>query len=181
MAADRFTHHNGDIELVRTDGVDFADHSPIQKGAVAHWADGSTSYLLHTRTGHVHGYTLADETDTVIQFVDRVRLGEDIEPDSMAKALEDIRRLRTRLDAIENEAILVAREYSAHTERERTAGGTRQKSRLTVQQVAEGLGLDHSTVVERHQRMSGGRHAAWRQWLVQGTPRATFYNDTRTV
>lgn len=171
MEADRFTHHNGDIELVRTDGVDHADHSPIQKGAVAWWADGSTSYLLHTRTGHVHGYTLADEMDTVIQFVDRLRLGEEITPDSMAKALEDIRRLRLRLDAVEGEAILVARESI-----EDNAGRIkRRRPRLTFEAIAGELGLDHSTVVERYKRMSRGIHAAWRHWLVQHTDRDAMY------
>lgn len=176
-AGNRHTHHNGEIELVRTDGVDFADHSPQQSGAVAHWADGSTSYLLHTRTGHVHGYTLADELDTVIQFVDRLRLDEDIEPDSMAKALEDIRRLRTRLDAIESEAILVARENVNGAE-----GRVRsRKPRLTFEAIAGELGLDHSTVVERHRKMTEGKHAGWRHWLVQGTDRASMYNDSAVI
>lgn len=176
-ANDRHAHHNGDIELVRTDGVDFANHSPKQNGAVAHWADGSTSYLLHSRSGQVHGYTLADEMDTVIQFVDRMRLDEEITPDSMAKALEDIRRLRLRLDAIEGEAILVARESVADN-----AGRVkRRKPRLTFQEIAGELGLDHSTVIERHKKMTRGEHSVWRPWLVQGTDRDTAYNGRRVV
>ena len=171
MEADRFTHHNGDITLVRTDGVDFADHSPIQKGAVAWWQDGSTSYLLHTRTGQVHGFALADEMDTVIQFVDRVRRGEEITPDSMAKALEDIRRLRMRMDAIENEAILVARESAE----DNVGRIKRRKPRMTFEAIAAELGLDHSTVIERYKRMSRGIHAAWRHWLVQHTDRDAMY------
>ena len=165
-AHDRSTHHNGEIELVRRDGVGFAMGSPRQSGSTAFWADGSTSYLLHTRTGHVHGWMLADEMDTVIQFVDRMRLGEEITPESLAKALEDIRRLRTRLDAIESEAILIAREP------DEVIG---KPHRLTVQEIGAELGLDHSTVVGREKRMKAGHHAAWRHWLVQGTERDAMY------
>lgn len=180
-AGDKHAHHMGEIELSRRDGVDFADHSPQQHGAHAFWDDGTTSYILHTRTGHVHGWTLADEADTVIQFVDAMRLDEDLTPDQMSHTLTDIRRLRMRLEAIENEAILYSREYSAHTEREREPGGSRQKPRLTVTEVANELGLDHSTIVERHQRLTSGRHASWRPWLVQGTRRELSYNGTRAV
>ena len=176
-AGDRHAHHNGDIELVRTDGVDYAPHSPRQSGAMAYWADGSTSYLLHTRTGQVHGIALADEMDTTIQFVDRMRLGEDIEPDSMRKALEDIRRLRLRLDAIEGEAILVARESA----RDDAGRVKRRKPLLTFDEIATELGLDYSTVIGRHKRMSKGDHSVWRPWLVQQTDRDTAYNANRIV
>lgn len=178
MAAnDRHTHHNGEIRLVRTDGIELEEDLGGQVGAAAYWQDGSTSYLLHTRTGHTHGFSLADEMDTVIQFVDRIRLDEDIEPGSMAKALEDIRRLRNRLEAIESEAILVARENVNGAE-----GHVRsRKPRMTFEAISTELGLDHSTVVERHRKLIDGKHASWRRWLVQGTFRASMYNDSADV
>lgn len=89
----------------------------------------------------------------------------------MAKALEDIRRLRLRLDAVEGEAILVARESI-----EDNAGRIKRRlPRLTFEAIAGELGLDHSTVVERYKRMSRGIHAAWRHWLVQRTDRDAMY------
>lgn len=181
-AGDKHAHHMGAIELVRTDGVELDERLGGQNGAHAFWDDGTTSYVLHTRSGHVHGWTIADEADTVIQIVDAMRAGEDVTPEQMSHALRDIRRLRTRLEAIENEAILYAREYSAHTKREKVpGGGSRQKPRLNVTEIADELGLDHSTVVERHQKMTAGRHAQWRYWLVQGTERVGSYNDPRTA
>lgn len=175
-AGDKHAHHKGEIRLERTDGVELYEGIGGQNGATAFWEDGTTSYVLHTRTGHEHGWKIADEADTVIQFVDALRAGEDFTPEQVAHTLQDIRRLRNRLDAIENEAILAGREYSAHTEREKIPGGSRQKPRLTVTEIAAELGLDQSTVTERYQRMSGGRHASWRGWLVQGTDRDGTYN-----
>lgn len=171
MAAhDKHAHHEGFIRLVREDGVDFADHSPQQKGAVAHWEDGTTSYLLHTRSGPVHGYALADDADSVIQFVDALRAGEDLTPDQVSEALVSIRRSRLRLEAIENEAILCAREKT-----KRSGATGRDRSRLSFEDIADAVGLDHSTVVERYGRMRKGLHAFWRTWLVQGTPRVRHY------
>jgi hypothetical protein len=173
-AGDKHAHHRGAVRLIRTDGVGFADHSPEQHGATAFWDDGTTSYVLHTRSGHVHGWTVADEANTVIQIMDVMIGGEDIPPEQMSASLRDIRRLKTRLEAIENEAILYARESDSSG-----ADCARpRKPRLNVTQIADELGLDHSTVVERHRRMLDGRHAVRRRWLVQGTDRAAMYTGS---
>lgn len=174
MKANRHAHHEGAIRLVRRDGVELDERLGGQDGAAAYWQDGSTSYLLHTRTERELGFTIADEADTVIQFVDRLHHGEDIEPASLEKALEDVRKLRTRLEAIENEAILYGREPMT----EQAGRVKTRKPRLNFATIATALGIDHSTVIERHQKMIGGRHASWRRWLVQGTERAAMYSGT---
>lgn len=169
MKTNRHAHHEGAIRLTRTDGVELDEHIGGQTGAVAYWKDRSTSYVLHTRTARTGGLAIADEADTVIQFIDRLQYGEEIESESLEKALEDIRSLRTRLEAIEGEAILYAREHAP----EHTRQGT---PRLSFMAIANALGTSHSTVIERHEKMTNGRHAAWRRWLVQGSPRAAMYN-----
>jgi hypothetical protein len=174
MKANRHAHHEGAIRLVRRDGVELDERIGGQNGAAAYWQDGSTSYLLHTRTERELGFVLADEADTVIQFVDRLHYGEPIEADSLEKALRDIRGLRNRLEAIEGEAILYARESASDD----TGRVRRRVPRLNFHTIANALGIAHSTVIERHEKMTGGRHAAWRRWLVQGTPRARMYAGT---
>ncbi|MBK3583013.1 hypothetical protein JHN49_04535 [Streptomyces sp. MBT57] len=151
----------GRLQLTRTDGTDAAMPA---SGPTSWWADGTTSYVLHFRSGHVHGWTIADETDTVIQAVDSLRAGEEISGDRLRHALRDVRRLRTRLAALESELILYARE-----------DGSTSYPRLSLRDVAEEVGVHHTTVAERHTRMVTGEHAAWRPWLVQDTPRADMY------
>lgn len=156
----QYAAHAGRITLTHADTQPHPQMPP--NGATTWWADGTTSYLLHFRSGHTHGWTLADETDTVIQAVDSLRLGEEISPDRLSNALRDLRRLRTRLEAVEGELILYAREKGAE-------GGPR----LTFREIGEELGLNHTTVMERHGRMMDGRTPEWRHWLVQHTDRDT--------
>ncbi|WP_371634496.1 hypothetical protein OG693_39855 [Streptomyces sp. NBC_01259] len=151
----------GRLQLTRADGV---GHAMPPSGPTTWWADGTTSYVLHFRGGQAHGWTIADEADTVIRAVDSLRAGEEISGDRLEHALQDVRRLRTRLAALESELILYAREK-----------GENGRAHMNLREVAEGLGIHHTTVAERQARMEAGEHAAWRNWLVQDTPRADMY------
>ncbi|WP_331728311.1 hypothetical protein OG590_40500 (plasmid) [Streptomyces goshikiensis] len=155
----QFAHHKGRIKLEHLD-----TEAREVNGATTWWEDGTTSYVLHTRTGQVHGWTIADEADTVIQAVDSLRIGDEISTDRLWHALQDVRRLRTRLEALEAELILYAQEQ-----------GPEGKKRMPFREVGEALGLHHTTVAERHARILGGEAPAWRNWLVQNTPRADLH------
>ncbi|WP_326581698.1 AsnC family protein (plasmid) [Actinacidiphila glaucinigra] len=152
-------HHLGRIRLEHLDST-HAGHSPVQKGATAHWADGTTSYVLHTRSGDAHGWAVADETDTAIRAMDALRAGEDITPGTLRNALRDVRRLRGRLEALEAELILYAREADADGE-----------PRLPFRAIGEEVGTTHPAVMERHRRLSAGEVPYYRNWLIQGTVR----------
>ncbi|MFI9031106.1 hypothetical protein [Streptomyces sp. NPDC053560] len=155
--------HAGRITLTHADTE--PDHQAGgRRGATAWWADGTTSYVLHFRSGHVHGWTMADEADTAIRAVDSLRAGEDMDGDRLWAALRDVRRLRTRLEALEAELILYARE-------EAPAG----RARMNLREIGEVTGTHHSTVAERVERMTRGAHASWRHWLVQGTAREALH------
>lgn len=153
--ADRITLTHADTEVHPQLGA---------SGATTYWADGTTSYVVHFRSGHTHGWTMADETDTAVQAVDSLREGEEIGPDRLRSALRDVRRLRTRLEAVEAELTLYARE-----------NGPQGRPRLTFRDIAEEVGTSHPAVVQRHERLASGEAAAWRNWLVQQTPRADMY------
>ncbi|MFH0246551.1 hypothetical protein ACGRHY_29945 [Streptomyces sp. HK10] len=159
----QYAAHNGRISLRHAD----TEAKLPPNGATTWWADGTTSYVLNFRSGHVHGWTIADEADTVIQAVDSLRAGEEISGDRLWHALQDVRRLRTRLEAVEAELILYARE-----------NGTDGRPRMPLREIGENLGLHHTTVAERHGRLAAGEHAPWRHWLVQGTARADMYGGT---
>ena len=136
-----------------------------QDGATTWWQDGTTSYVVHFRSGQVHGWTMADETDTAIQAVDSLREGEEMNGDRLWAALRDVRRLRTRLEALEAELILYARE-----------DGPQGRPRMSLQEIGEATQTHHTTVSERVQRSRRGEGTAeWRHWLVQGTPRLALY------
>lgn len=150
--------HLGKITLTHTD-TEPDTRIGGRKGATTWWQDGTTSYVLHFRSGQTHGWTLADETDTVIQTVDSLRLGEHMTPDRVRHSLRDLRRLRGRLEAIEAELILYAREKDA------------DGKRLTFREIAEELDVTHTSVMERHGRMLDGKVSDWRHWLVQDTYR----------
>ncbi|WP_371749329.1 hypothetical protein [Streptomyces sp. NBC_00280] len=133
-------------------------------GATTYWADGTTSYVVHFRSGQVHGWTMADETDTAVQAVDSLREGENMGGERLWAALRDVRRLRTRLEALESELVLYARE-----------DGPQGRPRMTLQEIGEATQTHHTTVSERVQRAHRGDVAEWRHWLVQGTPRLALY------
>ncbi|MEU6696148.1 hypothetical protein ABZ927_39090 [Streptomyces massasporeus] len=158
--------HAGRITLAHADTI--VDPRLGSSGATTWWADGTTSYVLNFRSGHAHGWTMADETDTAIQAVDSLRMGEDISPDRLHAALRDVRRLRTRLEALESELVLYARET-----------GVDGRPKLSLREIGEATQTHHTTVDERVRRArSGEGTAAWRNWLVQGTYRARQYGGT---
>lgn len=168
MTAPQYAAQMGRIRLAH---ADTEPHPQLPtNGPTTWWADGTTSYVLHFRSGHVHGWTLADETDTVIQAVDSIRAGEDMSPDRLSNALRDVRRMRTRLEAVEAELILYARE-----------NGAQGRPRLSLREIGEELELHHTTVSERHGRLVAGESARWRNWLVQHTARAEMYGAPDTV
>lgn len=151
--------HAGRITLTHADTTP-DDAIGGASGATTWWQDGTASYVLHFRSGALHGWTLADETDTAIQAVDSLRAGEFMSGERLWAALRDVRRLRTRLEALEAELMLTAREDTP---------------RMSLREIGEATRLHHTTVAERVERMRSGEHAAWRHWLVQGTPRADLY------
>lgn len=159
--------HLGRITLTHQDTEVDTRITTNQHGATTWWADGTTSYVLHFRSGHTHGWTIADEADTVIQAVDSLRNGEHFGADRLHNVLRDVRRLRTRLEALEAELILYSRETDPQG-----------KAKLSLRDIAEELGLHHSTVAERLQRMLSGDMPAWRHWLVQGTDRENLHADS---
>lgn len=159
--------HAGRITLAH------ADTAPDEriggtKGATTWWLDGTTSYVVHFRSGQVHGWTVADETDTAIAALDSLREGEDMSPERLWAALRDVRRLRSRLEALEVELTLYARE-----------AGPQGRPRMALREIGEATGLHHTTVAERCERARDGEHTGWRHWLVQGTARADLYPGDR--
>ncbi|MGW2865631.1 hypothetical protein [Streptomyces sp. NPDC001205] len=159
----QYAAHTGRITLTH------ADTRPDvriggRKGATTWWEDGTTSYVLHFRSGQAHGGTIADETDTAIQAVDSLRAGEYMDHARLWTALRDVRRLRTRLEALEAELVLYAREK-----------GTDNRPLMPLREIGEVTETHHSTVAERVDRMHAGQHAPWRNWLVQGTYRANLH------
>lgn len=166
-AIPQYAHHAGRITLAH------ADTAPDERiggrnGATTWWQDGTTSYVVHFRSGHTHGWSMADETDTAVQAVDSLREGEDMNGDRLWAALRDVRRLRTRLEALEAELVLYARE-----------DGPQGRPRMSLREIGEVTQTHHTTVAERVDRMRSGQHAPWRNWLVQGTPRAALYGGAR--
>ncbi|MFZ4249700.1 hypothetical protein ACOZDF_31115 [Streptomyces griseoincarnatus] len=164
----QYAAHKGRITLTHADTEPHPQMPP--NGATTWWADGTTSYVLHFRSGHTHGWTMADEADTAIQAVDSLRAGEDMSGDRLWSALRDVRRLRTRLEALEAELILYAREEAPEG-----------RARMNLREIGEVTNTHHSTVAERVERMAGGNHAAWRHWLVQGTAREAMHNGQATT
>jgi hypothetical protein len=158
--------HGGRITLTHADTAR-DDRIGGSRGATTWWQDGTTSYVLHFRSGQVHGWTMADEADTAIQALDSLRAGEDMSGERLWAALRDVRRLRNRLEALEAELILRSRE-----------GGQDGRALMSLREIGEATDLHHTTVAERVERMHAGEHAAWRHWLTQGTPLEDMYTGT---
>jgi hypothetical protein len=167
-AIPQYAAHADRITLSHADTAVHPRHGA--SGATTWWADGTTSYVLHFRSGQAHGWTMADETDTAIQAVDSLREGEDMSPDRLWAALREARRLRNRLEALEAELILHARE-----------NGPDGRPRMSLREIGEVLGTSHPAVLERVTRMHAGTHAPYRAWLVQGTARAQMYPGAAPV
>lgn len=163
-AAPHLAAHFGRITLTHADTAP-DERIGGQNGATTWWQDGTTSYVVHFRSGQVHGWTMADETDTAVQALESLREGEDMSGERLWAALRDIRRLRTRLEALESELVLYARE-----------DGPDGRPRMSLREIGEATQTHHSTVDERVRRARKGEGTAeWRHWLVQGTPRLALY------
>lgn len=163
-AVPHFAAHAGRITLTHADTAP-DDRIGGQNGATTWWQDGTTSYVVHFRSGQVHGWTMADECDTAVQAVDSLRLCEDMGGERLWAALRDVRRLRTRLEALESELVLYARET-----------GTDGRPKMSLREIGEATQTHHSTVDERVRRARSGEGTAeWRHWLVQGTYREAMY------
>ncbi|MFJ4343572.1 hypothetical protein [Streptomyces sp. NPDC088915] len=159
----QYAAHTGRITLTHADAQPAEDIGG-RHGATTWWNDGTTSYVLHFRSGQVHGWTMADEADTAIHAVDSLRAGEDMNSERLWNALRDVRRLRNRLEALESELILYAREEASEG-----------RAKLNLREIGEVTGTHFSTVAERIERLTRGAHPAFRHWLVQGTPRADMH------
>ncbi|WP_331728843.1 AsnC family protein [Streptomyces canus] len=164
----QYAHHTGRITLTH------ADTEPDERigghsGATTWWKDGTTSYVLHFRGGPEHGHAMADETDTAIQALDSLREGEPMSGDRLWAALRDVRRLRNRLEALESELILYAREDDPQG-----------RARMSLREIGEVTNTHHTTVAERVDRMRAGTHAPFRRWLVQGTDREAMHGGATT-
>ncbi|MGW1819089.1 hypothetical protein ACWCQM_36700 [Streptomyces sp. NPDC002125] len=132
-------------------------------GPTVYWPDGTTSYVLHFKGGHI-SWTVADEADTALRALEALRGGEEITPEALRAYLRDVRRLETRMTALKEELLLFAREP-----------GPNGRARLPFRDIGEELRQHHSTVGERHKRILDGDTAQWRGWLTQHTERAAMY------
>ncbi|MFF0794183.1 hypothetical protein [Streptomyces spiralis] len=131
-------------------------------GRVAHWPDGIITYTLAFRGGKQE--QIADEADSAILAMDAIQTGEqDLSEEFIYSKLRDIRRLKQRLTAIEEELLLMAREPDS-------AGCV-----VSWRDLGEGLGQHHTTVKERHDRIARGGTHSFRRWLTENTPRADRY------
>nr|WP_233109120.1 hypothetical protein [Streptomyces sp. 14R-10] len=135
-------------------------------GPTAFWPDGTTSYVLHFKGGQATSWTVADETDTALRALEDLRRGGEIAPGLLRKYLFDVRQLETRITALKEELLLLAREP-----------GPIGRARLSFRDIGAELGQHHSTVAERHQRILDGDTARWRGWLTQNTERAAMYSN----
>ncbi|MEU6235408.1 hypothetical protein [Kitasatospora sp. NPDC047058] len=155
---DTHAHHRGEIRLQRS-GMEHRETS----GATTWWPDGTTSYVLHFKGPH-SVWTIADEADTVIKAVEDLHSGEEMSKSLLQSRLRDTRRLLTRLNAIEEELLLYARE-----------AGPDGEPRLSWREIGEEMGLHFTTARERHKRAASGQGAPCRHWLVQHTHRDQMY------
>ncbi|QUC63802.1 hypothetical protein IOD14_43945 (plasmid) [Streptomyces sp. A2-16] len=134
-------------------------------GRTAHWPDG-----VHTYTLAFHGgkqWQIADEADTAILAMDAIQSGEQLERKLIWEGLRDIRRLKQRLAAIEEELMLAAREPEA------------DRDKMSFRELGEAIGQHHTTVKERYDRLAiEGRTHTYRRWLTENTPRADLYPTT---
>ncbi|MFE4264519.1 hypothetical protein [Streptomyces sp. NPDC056883] len=133
-------------------------------GPTVFWPDGTTSYVLHFKGGSATSWVVADEAETALRALEAVRGGQEIAPEVLRSYLGTVRRLETRMTALKEELLLVAREP-----------GPNGRPRLPFRDIGEELGQHHSTVAERHQRILDGDTARWRHWVAGRTERAAMY------
>jgi hypothetical protein len=164
----QYAHHVGRITLTHEDTTP-DERLGGQNGATTWWKDGTISYVLHFRSGQPWGWAMADEADTAIQALDSLREGEFMSGDRLWAALRDVRRLRSRLEALESELILYAREDASEG-----------RARMSLREIGEVTQTHHTTVAERIDRMRAGTHPEFRGWLTQNTPREAMYGGTAT-
>jgi hypothetical protein len=133
-------------------------------GNTTFWPDGTTTYTLVTKEGHATGWTVADEADTVLRAIEAIRSGKRPADAELWRYMTDTRRLLTRLQAVQDELLLLAREADE------------QGNVMSWREIGEAVGQHFTTVRERHERITVGEQpAVWRGWLTQHTERATRY------
>jgi hypothetical protein len=127
---------------------------------MAYWPDGVSTYTVA-----FHGerqQQIVDEADTAVLAMDAIQTGG-VSPKLMWEGLRDIRRLKNRLAAIEQELLLMARE---------PVDG---RPTISWRELGEAMGRDHTTVKELHDRVAAGGTHSFRRWLTENTPRADNY------
>jgi hypothetical protein len=137
-------------------------------GCAASWDDGMTTYTLQwgpAAGGFVFGWMMADELDTALMAVEAIRAGDiDRLRDShfLSQSMGGVRKLRMRLEAIEEELLRQARDEDP------TGSPT-----LSWRDAGDELRQHHTSVRERWQRSMNGQHAEFRNWLIQGLGEAS--------
>lgn len=137
------------------------DMEPWQvDGRTANWPDGVSTYTIVHR--NEKQWAVADEADTAVRAVDAIQDGY-VPAKLLWEGLRDIRRLRQRLGAIEQELLLMARE---------PVDG---RPTMSWREIGESMKLHHTTAKELHDRVAVGDVHPFRNWLVEKTPRAALY------
>ncbi|MET7621774.1 hypothetical protein [Streptomyces sp. NPDC005408] len=130
-------------------------------GRLAHWNDGVSTYTLAFHGGKQQ--QIAGEANTAILAMDAIQSEEPLQQKLIWDGLRDIRRLKNRLAAIEEELLLIAREPAD------------ARNKMSWRELGEGIGQHHTTVKERHDRIAGGGTHDFRPWLTENTARADRY------
>jgi hypothetical protein len=134
---------------------------PVESdGRSVYWPDGVSTYTI----AH-HGkkqWQIPDEADTAVVAMDAIQSGG-VSPRLMWEGLRDIRRLKDRLAAIEQELLLMARE---------PVDG---RPTMSWRELGESMELHPTKVEELHDRVAAGDFHLYRNWLVENTPRADRY------
>lgn len=132
-------------------------------GCATSWDDGMTTYTLQwgpAAAGVAFGWMMADELDTALMALEAIRAG-DVgrlrDKHFLMQTMSHVRKLRLRLEAIEEELLRQARDEDP------TGSAT-----LSWRDAGDELRQHHTSVRERWQRSMTGQHAEYRHWLVQG-------------
>lgn len=131
-------------------------------GCWAVWDDQVQTFTLQwgpAAGAWAHGALMAEEMDAALLALEAIRAG-DVgrlrDAEFLTRSMSRVRRLRMRLEAIEEELLLAARD------KEPTG-----KSTLTWDAVGGELRQHPTSVRERWIRSTSGQYAEFRDWLTQ--------------